>query len=169
MEVEEWRDVVGFDKYYQVSSIGRVRSCRYGNKILKPSFYRPNKQGIPYHKVTLCVNRSRIHWPIARLVAMAFHANPLNKPQVDHINRNPSDNRSCNLRWATNVENSVNKLTRNPLGFKGVQKHSKCSKYQAHIGINGHSTYIGLFDTIEEAHAAYMRKAKELHGEFVVN
>jgi hypothetical protein len=165
----DWRDISGFTDVYQVNEIGQVRSCRYGNRILKPAMFSPNMHDMPYHRVTLCYKTQKWHMAVARIVASTFIPNPLNKPQVDHINRNPSDNRVENLRWATSAENCANKTTRNPLGVKGVQKHSRCKKYQAHIGINGHSTYLGLYDTIEEAHAVYMAKAKELHGDFAAN
>lgn len=169
MDTEEWRDVPDFVGFYQVSSLGNVRSCRYGNKLLKHSQFSVNIDGIGYRKVTLCVARSRVHRAVARLVAAAFHPNPENKPQVDHINRDPSDNRACNLRWVTNSQNCANARTRNPYGLKGIQKHARCNKYQAHIAINGQTKYIGLYNTPEEAHAAYMAKAIELHGDFWAN
>ena len=48
---------------------------------------------------------------IARLVAMAFIPNPENKPEVDHISTIVTDNRVCNLRWATHYENAHNSIT----------------------------------------------------------
>ena len=50
---------------------------------------------------------------VHRLVAECFIPNPLNKPSVDHINQNKSDNRVCNLRWATMSEQQYN-ITRQP-------------------------------------------------------
>lgn len=46
---------------------------------------------------------------VHRLVADAFIPNPDNKATVDHINRNKIDNRVENLRWATMLEQSINK------------------------------------------------------------
>ena len=45
---------------------------------------------------------------VHRVVAETFHANPENKPTVDHINRVRTDNRACNLRWATHHEQNEN-------------------------------------------------------------
>lgn len=48
-------------------------------------------------------------YSVHRLVAETFIPNPENKPTVDHINRNRSDNRVCNLRWATYKEQNDNR------------------------------------------------------------
>jgi len=46
---------------------------------------------------------------VARFVANEFLPNPLNLPEVDHINKNKCDNRVCNLRWSTRKDNCRNK------------------------------------------------------------
>lgn len=85
---------------------------------------------------------------------------------IDHINCIPDDNRWCNLREATNAQNLHNAKVRagNKTGFKGVC--AKQGKYTANIGYLGKIYYIGIYDTPEEAHEAYCKKADELHGEF---
>ncbi len=87
---------------------------------------------------------------------------------LDHINGNVQDNRLSNLRQATNAQNRYNtKLNiRNKIGLKGVSFAKDRNKWAAHISANGRSRTLGYFATPEEAHAAYCKAAKELHGEF---
>jgi hypothetical protein len=82
--------------------------------------------------------------------------------QLDHINKNRSDNRICNLREATNAENAQNQKRRdNKSGFSGVRKENK--KWLAEIKVNYKVTRLGLFETPEEAHAVYLKAKHELH------
>jgi hypothetical protein len=89
--------------------------------------------------------------------------------QIDHINRNPSDNRFCNLREATNSENNCNKIAQsnNKSGYKGVFFENQSQKFKAKIAKNGKTHFVGYFDNPEEAHKSYCKKAKLLHNEFV--
>lgn len=87
---------------------------------------------------------------------------------VDHINGDTLDNRKCNLRKCTSAENTRNqKLSKiNTVGLKGVT-HSKISgKYIAQISVNWKNTYLGVYKTAEEAHAAYCEASKKYHGDF---
>lgn len=88
--------------------------------------------------------------------------------EIDHINGVRDDNRLCNLRSATPEQNQANQGIRknNASGFKGVSFHEKGNKYQAHIGIKGKSTYLGLFATAELASEFYQLVADMLRGEF---
>jgi len=97
-----------------------------------------------------------------RLIMGLFAGDPR---EVDHINGNPSDNRVCNLRICTHADNMRNRAkhrTRNK--YKGV--HKEGARFRAAIRANGESIKVGVFDTEEEAHAAYCKAATELHGEF---
>lgn len=86
------------------------------------------------------------------------------KVQIDHINGRRLDNRWCNLRLATQSENNQNQRaanSRNKCGFLGVSRHGP--RWRANIGINGHKKHIGVFDTPELAHAAYLAAKARLH------
>ena len=87
---------------------------------------------------------------------------------IDHINCNPLDNRKSNLRICTLSENCCNKKKskRNTSGYKGVTWHKRHKKWYVSIRKNDMIKHIGCFLTKEEAHAAYCKVAKELHGEF---
>tara|TARA_R110000824_G_scaffold396554_1_gene598108 strand:- start:1212 stop:1535 length:324 start_codon:yes stop_codon:yes gene_type:complete len=87
--------------------------------------------------------------------------------QVDHINRNPLDNRKSNLRICTNAENSYNTgpQKNNTSGYKGVSWRKDAKKWTAYIG-HAPKSHLGYFDTPEEAAKARDAKAKELHGEY---
>ena len=112
MKNEEWRDVVGYEGYYQVSSEGRVKSLKrtfidksgrkrtVKERILKPAF-----DGWGYLIVTLCACGKRKNLMVHRLVCEAFNDNRDEKPEVNHINEIKTDNRACNLEWCTRREN----------------------------------------------------------------
>jgi len=78
---------------------------------------------------------------------------------IDHIDRNPSNNRWPNLRIATISENGVNRD--HPLGVLGARGiDERCGGYRAKIKVNGKAHYLGTFSSLEYAIAA--RKAAEL-------
>lgn len=110
---EEWKDISGYEGRYQISNMGRVKSlpriikngigeCHKKGRILKPQ-----KAVKGYIRVTLCNEEYCKPFKIHRLVAEHFIPNPENKPQVNHINGDKTDNRVDNLEWCTNGENQL--------------------------------------------------------------
>ena len=125
---EEWRDVVGYEGLYQVSSEGRVKSLerniphwRGGERIQKERILKPGIDRDGYLKLNLYAGGKQKNLKVHRLVCQAFHENPDNKPQVNHINEIKTDNRASNLEWATARENS-NFGTRNERVAKNRSK-----------------------------------------------
>ena len=115
--MEIWKEIKGYEGLYEVSSEGRVRvsdklvktkgNVLYLRKgvILKESYTRG------YSQVVLTKDGIRKGYKVHRLVAESFIPNPDNKPEVDHINCDRSDNIVENLRWVTAKENSNNPIT----------------------------------------------------------
>jgi hypothetical protein len=101
---------------------------------------------------------------LAHRVAWALHYGEWPTDQIDHINGIRNDNRIVNLRAATNAENGKNQKLRNTsqTGQSGVCWHKLSGKWQARINVNGVTTHVGLFNTIDDAIAARIA-AEQLH------
>lgn len=110
MEEEIWKDIPGWEGYYQASSLGRIR--RIFNK--RKYYDRPRKLCVGAHGylyVILSKNNTQKRMAVHRLVAMTFLIKPMGKNCIDHINGIRDDNRVENLRWCTHKENNNNPLT----------------------------------------------------------
>ena len=113
---EEWRDVVGHEGRYQISSYGRVKSLAkpfngvdfLGCKIVKhtkekfPKIHL-SKKGYP--EVDLCWDKQKVSRRVHRLVVEAFHPDFKEELQVDHVDMNKQNNHISNLDMVTNLEN----------------------------------------------------------------
>lgn len=90
------------------------------------------------------------------------------KEFIDHINRIKDDNRLCNLREASRVENGYNrKLSiNNKSGIKGITWCSHYKKWLARINVNGIRKFIGYFENINDAEISIIESRKKYHGEF---
>lgn len=113
---EIWKDVVGYEGLYQVSSLGNVRSLNYRRTgkthLLK---YAHNKEG--YCNIALYNKGVAKSHLVHRLVAKAFIPNPLNKPQINHKSEIKNDNSVVNLEWVTPQEN----ITYNNLNLRRAE------------------------------------------------
>ena len=89
--------------------------------------------------------------------------------QVDHINRDKSDNRRCNLRMATPSENAINRKLRvtSTSGVTGVTFSTQTNSWRAYITIDKRQVHLGFFDTKEEALEARTKAAAKHYGDFI--
>lgn len=85
--------------------------------------------------------------------------------EIDHINRDKADNRISNLRLVSRSENCQNSSSRRNTasGLRGVSWHKQRQRWAARITLHGLTKHLGLFDSPELAHAAYLQAAAELH------
>lgn len=121
---EIYKDIEGYEGYYEISNMGQVRSTSYkGIKILKPS---KTKNG--YLNVILCVKQIKTHKLVHRLVAETFLENPLNLEQVNHINGNKEDNSVDNLEWCTQEYNNYHAYNNNLLNRYEDRPEAKLTK-----------------------------------------
>jgi HNH endonuclease/AP2 domain len=87
---------------------------------------------------------------------------------IDHIDRNPSNNKIENLRAANDKQNQWNteKNSRNTSGYKNVLFRKERNKWTCRFKVNGKHIMRGSFDTPEEANLYAEKLRKELHGEY---
>lgn len=124
MNKEIWKDITGYEGLYQVSDQGRVKSLERKDsfgRLIKERILRPAPTTVGYLIVILCTGGNQKHFAVHRLVCQAFCDNPENKPEVNHINENKTDNRACNLEWCTRREN-INHGTRNERAAMSIAK-----------------------------------------------
>jgi len=113
MDKEIFKNIPGYEGKYQVSNLGRVKSLArpmrgaYHNKehILKSCIDRKG-----YENIQLCNDGKVKHHKIHRLIAQAFIPNPENKPCINHIDHNRSNNILSNLEWVTHRENLLHMI-----------------------------------------------------------
>lgn len=103
-----WRDVKGFEGWYQVSSNGIVKSLDrhiVDGRLIKGKTLHQyiDRQG--YRKVSLCRSGKHYHYFVHRLVAETFIPNKYNLQSINHIDENPANNDVSNLEWCTTKYN----------------------------------------------------------------
>ena len=168
MVKEEFRNISGYEGYYQVSNIGRVRSLerrvpfRNGFRHLKERILKQTKDSNGYNVVGLNKYGACSVFMVHQLVAIAFlnHKPCGHKVVVDHIDNNPLNNRLDNLQLISQRENSSKDKIGYTSRFIGVSKHR--GKWRASIHFKGKMNHIGYFDSEYDAHLAYKNKLVNL-------
>ena len=116
---EIWKDIKDYEGLYQVSNYGRVKSMERtvkgpkGNKKIKSRIMQEYKNKFGYSIISLSKSGKTKNFQIHRLVAQAFIPNPLELPQVNHIDGNKDNNSVNNLEWITNRDNVIHAYKNN--------------------------------------------------------
>ncbi len=119
---ETWKDIEDFEGY-QISNLGRVKSLNY-HRTKRERILQQNINKVGYCVVHLCKNGKCHTFAVHRLVAIAFIANPNEKPQVNHLDECKTNNCVENLEWATAKENT-NYGTRNERVAKTLKERKR--------------------------------------------
>ena len=133
--MEIWKDITGYEGYFQVSNLGNFRSLDRrikhkdsGTRLYpgKPLLKETTLDG--YQRIVLMKEAIKKRFMCHRLVAQEFIPNPENKPFINHINGNKSDNRVENLEWCTQSENELHSFRNlgNTMAGKTFPKRIKC-------------------------------------------
>lgn len=103
---EEWRDIPDYEGFYQVSSLGRVRSSSNERGLSKVGrLLRPGISADGYPRVVLSKCSKKTSCRVHRLVALTFSGPAPKGYQVDHVDGNKTNARSSNLEYVTHAEN----------------------------------------------------------------
>lgn len=122
---EIWKDITGYEGYYQVSNYGFIKSLERKDRlgrVVKEKIRKSCKNNPGYLFVPLSKEGKAKNGSIHRLVAQAFIPNPENKPEVNHKNGIKTDNRVQNLEWSTPKENIEHSYL---LGLQSSKKGEK--------------------------------------------
>lgn len=110
---EIWKEIPGFEGYYEASNQGRVRSIERvvrsgrGYKIVKPTILKPSIDEWGYEKVCLRKKGKSFSRKVNRIIAQTFIPNPNDYPQVNHIDGVKQNNNVDNLEWCTCSHNML--------------------------------------------------------------
>lgn len=155
------KDIKTYEGLYQVSETGiikalerKVKMPNGGIKIIKEHYPKLSVTSKGYLKVMLTgVNGIRKGRFVHRLVAECYIYE--SKLQINHKDKNKQNNNLNNLEYVTNRQNVIHYIdkTKTSSKYTGVTKQR--NKWQCQKMINGKRTYLGLFDTEEQANEKY--------------
>lgn len=163
--IEIWKDVVGYESYYQVSNLGRVKSLdrvvlKNGLSVsLKGCILRPRVSGKGYLSVALQINGMRKNFMVHRLVATAFIENTDNLKEINHIDEIKSNNNAYNLEWCTHKYNSNYGSRGKRISEKLLIKNEKRKK----VEMIKDGIVIKTFESITDANNNFVKNGKSIY------
>lgn len=125
---ESWKDIKGYEGYYQVSTLGRIKSLERiineNGKYIKPEKILSIKC-CWYAQICFSINGIKKTKKIHKIVAEAFIDNPNNKKCVNHKDGNKANNNVSNLEWVTHSENTQHAFDNGLIATKRGKKYPK--------------------------------------------
>lgn len=148
-------DIKGYEGLYAVDKDGNVWSLNW-NGTGRTQKLKSGVSSNGYLMINMCKDGKRKGKTVHRLVAEAFLPDYSAELDVDHIDRDKTNNNLSNLRMVTTQQNAFNTKA------KGYCWAKQKQKWKASICKDYKSYHLGYFDTKEEAHQAYL-DAKEIY------
>ena len=165
---EVFLPIDGTNLGYYASNMGRIYSTpsrsnvnRHG-LVLSPGVRGNGYLGVVLRKVS---NKSvSVH----RLIANCFIPNPQNKPQVNHINGDKTDNRACNLEWVTNSENKAHAMENLPKRVFSQKERDSAAALAKKLGLSKRLLTMDDARSIREQHTGNRGDTAELAKKYKV-
>ena len=166
MTREEYRDIKGYEGFYQVSSLGAVKGLErktLDGKRLKEKVLKLGLGGM-YLTVNLCKEGISKTFHVHSLVATAFlgHKSSGHKVVIDHIDNNRLNNIADNLQLTTQRRNTSKDKKGCSSEYTGVSWNKQANKWISNIYINGKFKFLGVFTNEIEAHEIYQKELQTL-------
>ena len=160
-EIWKFVSVNGEFTEYEVSNMGRVRSHKQGKiKLINKSPQTGNK----YREMSLRINGEYYSIRLHRLVAIAFLPNPLNLPQVNHIDGVKTHNYASNLEWCTPKENIQHSFRTGLLVHRKGKESHKYDKGRKIIHSDTGKSYNSVAQATRDTNIPRTSINAELHG-----
>jgi len=143
---EIWKKIKGYEEYYEVSNLGRIRSLdrlRWNGRGYQKqlgAIKRQTVNNMGYYVVGLSKDGKNTLFLVHRIIAEAFIPNPKNLPLVNHIDGNKLNITLENLEWSTHAKNNAHAIES---GLNIVKKKIK--------GIHTKTNEIVYFESAREA------------------
>src|SRR5699024_2295853 len=157
-EKEVWKDVVGYEGLYEVSSFGMVKRLKrttigkdgieynYPELMIKGDY---DKDG--YLRTTMSKNKKKRTKKFHRLVGEAFIPNPNNYPEINHLDEVKDNNHVSNLEWTTTKRN-CNYGTRNERITNHPNQRRKINSWKRQVKVtNLKNGEVKLFESTQKA------------------
>lgn len=169
---EIWKDIPNYEGFYQVSSLGRVRSldriveCKNGVfKKMKGKLLVNSIDCTGYYTVKISSNEIlRKTFKVHQLVAITFFNHKPNGyvTVVNHIDFNTLNNNINNLELISQRENTNRKHFKSTSKYTGVHWNKKSNKWRSSIYIKGLVRNLGDYDNEVDAYNAYKKSLKNI-------
>lgn len=171
---ERWKDIPGFERFYQISNTGKVKSLKRtiirddGHPYSTPEKILAQQIGNRGYKIINLQKNGRKNnktFSVHRFVALAFVPNILCLSEVNHKDRDKLNNNDWNLEWTSIRENNTHKW----MGEHKTSKYPnvnfndavKTKKWLARIMIGGKSKHLGRFKSEKEAYMSVLKAIDE--------